>query len=272
MKQQGSIISALVLASSTGCAAADTQASGSAGPTAAASQVERKRMLGDPAGLRSTAESYGLAFDATAIGDYSIVLDGGANKRGVAARYLIETGVTLDTEAAFGWHGGTLRAAYLGFHGDNGNLDSGDAQTYSNIDETPFDALYSLWYRQTLFNDRIAIKLGKMDANADFAYVDNGDGFLNSSPGFSPTIQAFPSYPDPATAVNVFFTSESGPYAGVGVYDGATQAGVRTGTHGPDTFFGEPSDLFYVAEAGLRYTLSTRDGRIGLGRVAVSHG
>lgn len=232
---------------------------------ASADSYERERLLGDSAGLRSAAESQGLSFDTTLVGDYSIVLDGGANPRATAARYLAEAGLTLDTQTAFGWTGGTLRAAYVGFHGDNGNLDTGDAQTYSNIDEAPFDALYSLWYRQTLFDDRLAVKFGKMDANADFAYVDNGAAFINSSPAFLPTIQGFPSYPDPATAVNIFFTSESGPYAGAGVYDGATQAGIRTGTHGPDTFFGEPSDLFYIAEAGLRYSLGARAGRIGLG-------
>lgn len=225
----------------------------------------RDTLFGDIGGLRPAAEAGGLSFDAVAIGDYSIVLDGGADPRATAARYLIEAGIELDTEAAFGWPGGTLRASYLGFHGDNGNLDSGDIQVYSNIDETPLDAFYSLWYRQDLFDERLAVKLGKMDANEDFAYVDNGDQFLNSSPGFSPTILAFPSYPDPATAIALFAELPGGVYARAGLYDGSSLNGRRTGTRGPDNFLGDDSDRFSVGEVGLDYSWADRDGRLGLG-------
>ncbi|WP_348765906.1 carbohydrate porin [uncultured Salinisphaera sp.] len=225
----------------------------------------RDTLLGDMGGLRPAAQARGLSFDAVAIGDYSIVLDGGAEPRATAARYLIEAGIELDTEAAFGWPGGTLRASYLGFHGDNGNLDSGDIQVYSNIDETPLDAFYSLWYRQDLFDERLAIKIGKMDANEDFAYVDNGDQFLNSSPGFSPTILAFPSYPDPATGIALFAELPAGVYARAGVYDGSSLNGRRTGTRGPDNFLGDDSDRFSVGEVGLEYRLAELDGRLGFG-------
>ena len=225
----------------------------------------RDTLFGDMGGLRPAAEARGLSFDAVAIGDYSIVLDGGADPRATAARYLIEAGIELDTEAALGWPGGTLRASYLGFHGDNGNLDSGDIQVYSNIDETPLDAFYSLWYRQDLFDERLAVKLGKMDANEDFAYVDNGDQFLNSSPGFSPTILAFPSYPDPATAIALFAELPGGVYARAGLYDGSSLNGRRTGTRGPDNFLGDDSDRFSVGEVGLDYSWADRDGRLGLG-------
>lgn len=125
--------------------AAVLPAAEAAGPAASVSLPERERLLGDPARIRSATEKHGIALDATIIGDYSDVLDGGAAPRATAARYLIEADLTLDTQPLFGWPGGTVRAAHLGFHGGNGNRESGDAQTYSNIDETPFDAPYSLW-------------------------------------------------------------------------------------------------------------------------------
>ena len=226
----------------------------------------RAHLLGDPGGLRSAAEDHGFALDANLTGDHSIVLNGGRAPRATATRYLAEAGVTVDTDTAFGLPGGTLRVAYVGFHGDNGNLDSGDFQTYSNIDAEPFDALYSVWYRQRLFDERLSIRVGKVDANTDFAYVDNGGGFIHSSPGFSPTIQGFPSYPDPATSMSVFLRPHGGFYLGAGVYDGATQAGVRTGTRGPSTFFDDdPGGLFWIGETGLEYAGEGRDGRIGFG-------
>ncbi|RJS94105.1 carbohydrate porin [Salinisphaera sp. Q1T1-3] len=217
-----------------------------------------------PAGLRDAAAAHGLSFDVTGVGDYSLVLDGGASPRASAARYLIEAGVTLDTARAFGLPGGKLRAAYVGFHGDNGNLDTGDLQVYSNIDETPFDAFYALWYRQSLFNDHLALKIGKMDINDDFAYVDNGQGFIHSSPGFSPTVLGFPSYPDPATGVAVFASLPSGWYARAGIYDGSSLNGRRTGTRGPRDFLTN-DDRFTIGEAGLDYRLGDRTGRLGVG-------
>ncbi|WP_353219325.1 carbohydrate porin [Salinisphaera sp. S4-8] len=225
----------------------------------------RDTLLGDIGGLRSAAEARGLSINAVVVGDYSIVLDGGADPRATAARYLFEAGLELDTDAAFRWPGGTLRVAYVGFHGDNGNLDSGDIQIYSNIDETPFDALYSLWYRQDLFDERLSVKLGKMDANEDFAYVENGEQFLNSSPGFSPTVLAFPSYPDPATGLVLFAELPAGVYARAGIYDGSTLNGRRTGTHGPDDFLTDDSDRFGIAETGINYRVADLDGRLGVG-------
>jgi porin len=221
-------------------------------------------LLGDPAGLRSSAAARGFVLDASLTGDYSAVLEGGESTRATAARYLIEAGMTIDTDTAFGLPGGSFYVGYVGFHGDDGSMDVGDFQGTSNIDAEPFDALYSLWYRQSLFDDRLSIKIGKEDANTDFAYVDNGGGFIHSSPGFSPTIQAFPSYPDPATSVSAFLRPGGGLYVGAGMYDGATQAGIRTGTRGPSTFYGEPSDLFWIGETGIEYG-DVHNGRLGVG-------
>ncbi|MBW1888858.1 MAG: carbohydrate porin [Deltaproteobacteria bacterium] len=64
----------------------------------------------------------------------------------------------------------------------------GDFQVLSNIDDDDFKQISEFWYKHTLLDDRLWIKLGKMEANADFAFVDNGTEFINSSPGFSPTI------------------------------------------------------------------------------------
>ena len=221
-------------------------------------------LLGDPAGLRWSAAAHGVILDASLTADYSRVLDGGARKRASAARYLGEAGITIDTETAFGLRGGTFYIGYVGFHGDDGSRDVGDFQGTSNIDADAFDALYTLWYRQTFFDERLAIKIGKEDANTDFAYVDNGGAFIHSSPGFSPTVQAFPSYPNPATSVSAFVRPGNGVYIGAGVYDGATQAGVRTGTRGPSTFYDDPGGLFSIAETGLAYG-DMHNGRLGVG-------
>ena len=221
--------------------------------------------LGQSATILEALSRRGITLDISVIGDHSIVLEGGRHPRGSADRVLTQAGLIVDTEKALGLTGGTFAINYLGFHGEDGSIDTGDTQVYSNIDAAPFNALYSLWYQQDLFDDQLAIKFGKMDANSDFAYVRNGTAFINSSPGFSPTIVGFPSYPSPSTAVNVFWRDDRGPYIGAGIYDGATQNGLNTGTRGPATLFGSPNATFYIGELGTRYLIGHEPGRIGVG-------
>lgn len=116
-----------------------------------------------------------------------------------------------------------------------------------------------------------------MDTNTEFAYADVAGDFSNSSAGFSPTIFAFPSCPDPVTSANVFGTvlrhTGLGLTLGYGLYDGAAAAGgVRTETHGPaSSSDGDlSSDYFHIAQVEV-----PRDGAfpgstlLGEGRVSL---
>lgn len=225
----------------------------------------RDALLGDPGGLRSDWAARGVDVDASLTADVSRVFEGGAEEDGTAARYLLVAEMRVDTAAAFGWPGGEFYASAVDQDGEDGSVEAGDFQAYSNIDSRDLRAIYEVWYQQVLLDGRLRIKAGKLDANSEFAYADWGGGFIHSSPGLSPTIQAFPSYPDPATSVNVFVCPDDRWYVGLGVYDGATQAGIETGTRGPSTFLGEPSDLFVIGEGGLRHEFGGAPGRVGLG-------
>ena len=65
-------------------------------------------------------------------------------------------------------------------------------QAFVNNDADDFTALYELWYEQYLFDDVVRVKIGKLDANSEFAYVEHGGEFIHSSPGVSPSILSFP--------------------------------------------------------------------------------
>ena len=135
------------------------------------------------------------------------------------------------------------------------------------MDSDRFRQLSELWLEQRLFGSRLRLKLGKADANADFALVEASGELLNSSAGYSPTIQGFPSYPDPAMSVGLFAEATTWLSLGAAVYDGATHEGChgRTGSRGFATFFGAPDALFYVGEVGVRFSLRGRAGRLGAG-------
>ena len=122
-----------------------------------------------------------------------------------------------------------------------------------------------MWYEQWLWNKRFRFKIGRVDANSEFAFVDNGAEFINSSFGFSPTIFLLPTYPDPASSANFFLYPAEHLSFGVGVYDGAASRGVRTGVHGPGTLDG--GELFFIGELAGQWAVGPHalPGRVGLG-------
>lgn len=95
----------------------------------------------------------------------------------------------------------------------------GDFQTLSNIDSPSFMQVSEFWWERSVLDDLVAIRIGKQDANADFAVVDLGGDFINSSFGVSPTIP-LPTFPNPSMAAVVFFQLTDWLSFKTGVWDG----------------------------------------------------
>jgi carbohydrate-selective porin OprB len=225
--------------------------------------LESARLSGDWGGVRTRIEERSVTIEASSIIDWSKPLKSGPRSRDTA-RGLLDINLTFDLDRTFGLSGGTLFLdAYLQ-RGRNGSDDTGDVQGYSNIDSEDRSQLAELWYQQYLFREKLRIKIGKLDANSEFAFVDNAAEFINSSAGFSPTIFPLPTYPDPAMSVNVFVSPLEWLHAGIGLYDGAGAVdGVRTGRAGPETFFSnsESDDYFLIGEIAWLW----EGGRFALG-------
>ena len=221
-----------------------------------------EKLTGNWGGVRDSLEESGISISAENVFEYSGVIEGGLNEAD-STRNLFTADLEVDTEALFNLNGGTFFVQYLSVTAESGGSgDAGDIQGYTNIEnDRSLNDIYELWYQQILFNGRIRVKVGKVDANSEFAYVaplkevSAACEFTHSSAGFQPTIAGFPSYPDPAMSVNLFVT----PYEGeathltlaYGLYDGAAAVdGVSTGTRGPSTFFSDKrsDDYFHVTE------------------------
>jgi porin len=118
---------------------------------------------------------------------------GGINTNG-ATRYRGNFDLTLtgDLEQLVGLKGGSFFIYGGNLHGESLSIrDLGDWQLASNIDPFPYvhlTQLHEYWYRQELWDGRLAFKLGRQDANADFGYADLGGDFVNSSFATMPTI------------------------------------------------------------------------------------
>lgn len=120
---------------------------------------------------------------------------------GTGYRSRLDVSLTLDTDRLGLWPGGIVFLdAQSGQGGGLTQRHVGDTQVLSNIDAHRFTQLSEWWLEQAFLSDRLRLKLGRQDANADFACFDSGAFFLNSSFGLIPTVP-IPTFPEPAVGV-----------------------------------------------------------------------
>ena len=209
-----------------------------------------QRLTGHWFGSRDDLEDQGFTVHLLELGDASVIASGGRETRSTATRWLWELGAEWDLGPRLGLAGWSLAASAQLQRGEDGSLESGDLQVYSNIDGPDRTQLSLLTATYAPDDSVFGVKVGKWDANDDFALVDCGVYHLQSSFGFSPTIVGLPSYPDPAFGGALFLRSER-LHVTFASFDGATQAGVATGPRGPRTMFGAPSGWCHLAQATI---------------------
>lgn len=227
---------------------------------------------GDEDGLRLVDSDLPFSVDASLIMDGSHSLYGGRTTHRGAFRNLFELSVSAYTEPLFGLEGGTIQFMFQNHAGTNGSDLIGDLQGFSNIDANGRTQVSEVWYEQLLDDDQWRFRIGKMDANSQFAFVEHGLSFLNSSMGVTPTIFVMPTYPDPSFGASLFYEPDEGFYSGLGLFDGAGVRGIPTGARGIDTLL-NGSDFFLIGESGLKWNLGGTDvndeaafpGRLGIG-------
>jgi carbohydrate-selective porin OprB len=156
----------------------------------------------------------------------------------------------IDMQKAIGWPGAQVQASFHDYFGSNATeMLMGDTQGFSNIDSYPMNRIYELWFQQSLAQSKLRIKLGRIDANTEFAYVENATEFLNSSMGFSPTILDMHTYPNPRLGAVVAFAP--GKFLSVSTA----------------VFQCMPSGSMVLTEAGTRWKITSRaaPGRLAVG-------
>lgn len=239
--------------------------------------LARDRLVGEWTGWRGRIEEQGLKLGGENVSEFSTVFDGGIHQK-ASFRNILTIEAEADLDRLAGVQGGSTYIQFLSVNAESGGSgDAGDFQGYSNIESAhSLDVIYELWYEQRLFNDKLRIKAGKIDANSEFSFVGAAGNFANSSAGFSPTVFAFPSYPDPATAVTVFGTvfDRDGVRVGLGygLFDGAAAVdGVRTGTRGPSSFFSDKisDDCFHIGQLNVSWDRAGEEPLLmSIGRVS----
>lgn len=135
----------------------------------------------------------------------------------------------------------------------------GDFQVLSNIDADDYKQISEIWYRQTFLDERLWIKLGKQEANKDFAVVKHGCEFINSSPGFSPTIPLV-TYPDQDWGAVLGVRPAERLSVKLGIYQGRPDGGRSIGAT-LDNLYGP----MVMVEPALRFDIAEWQGRLRMG-------
>ena len=102
---------------------------------------------------------------------------------------------------------------------------TGAHQRISNIDGNAgagFDLtqLSQFWYERSIMSGRLAVRLGRILADTEFAGATLGADFINTSLGWTHTIP-MPAYPDPGYGAVAFFQISDSVGFKAGVWDGA---------------------------------------------------
>ena len=172
---------------------------------------------------------------------------------GVAARPAFRglgaLSITIDLDRSIGWKGARVFMQYHGKAGSVAPVIGSGMQGVSNIDAHDFHAVGELWY-ELEYQDAIRMKVGRVDAAAEFAAPRHAGEFLNPSMGITPTVLGAPTYPAPAASVNLFLAPSPSLYMSGGLFDAGSTGGNAGG--------------FYIGEVGAQWSHGG-GGRIALG-------
>lgn len=226
-------------------------------------------------------DNHGIEFQGAWLGDTNRLFAGGiTDAQLTTSNSVLLLNLTIDMERFSNWKGGLFSAQFLQENAQNTNGEAGVVQGYNSLpDVPPFNRseLYSLWYRQELFDKKLYVRIGKTITTLDFnniikpAPLNPGDPVIPAvtslifTPIFiNPAVDGvMPGYTNSAYGVTLNFTPVKNWYFTYGVYDGNLAAGKQTGLIGP-TFNGA---YFHVAESGGDWTLGKHHlpGTMGVG-------
>ena len=94
------------------------------------------------------------------------------------------------------WRGASFFAQYYAFEGENGSQVLRDYEGFSNLDADPF-AHFGEVSLDWQIVDHLRTRIGRLDANSDFALPLSTELFHHPSAGLSGAFYPLPTYPNP---------------------------------------------------------------------------
>ena len=129
---------------------------------------KRDTFTGDWGRARKSLEDAGVTFTVEGYSEFWANLTGGLRTGGAYAG-LTDASLKLDLAKLMNWQGATFFVNAYQIHGFGPSANFvGNQQFVSNIEATPSTKLYDLWLEQSLFKDRVNIRIGQEGMNDEF--------------------------------------------------------------------------------------------------------
>jgi porin len=173
---------------------------------------KRDKLSSDWGGARSALkDKYGTEVTVNYIGESLSVLSGGLNRH-TSYEGRLEFSIDTDLQTLSGWKGGSTHITLFDIQGGahNAAQNVGSIADPSNIDAHPTTRLFTLWFQQNLFNDRLSVRIGQLASDDEFFLSPTAGGLINATFGWTGMLGANihsggPAYPLSAPGVRVAF-------------------------------------------------------------------
>jgi porin len=170
---------------------------------------ERETLTGDWGGQRSTLKERALEFTFAYIGEVLGVVSGGLARRG-SYEGRFEFSADADLEKLIGWKGASAHATIYQIHStrQNAAANVGSIADPSNIDAVQTTRLFTLWFQQNWWDDRLSLRAGQLAADDEFITAPTAGGLINGTFGWPALASANlrsegPAYPLAAPGLRV---------------------------------------------------------------------
>ncbi|ACL56752.1 carbohydrate porin [Methylobacterium nodulans] len=180
---------------------------------------------GDPGGYRAFLKSKGIEYSLTYIGEVLGNATGGA-RRGAIVEGRLDLQLDIDLDRLAGWRGASLHANAYQIHGTGLSRSyAGNLITVSAIEALPSSRLYEAWFEQKLFDDQLALRIGQLAADTEFAVSQTGTLFINSTFGWPNIMAAIlpsggPIYPLATPGARIKYVPSRNLSFQAGIYNG----------------------------------------------------
>ncbi|HVY13773.1 MAG TPA: carbohydrate porin [Rhodopila sp.] len=171
---------------------------------------ERDTLTGDWGGLRTELANQGITFSLTETDEVLGNVSGGL-RQGAIVEGVTKMGVGFDLEKLLGWKGGSVTVNAYQIHGRGLSANYvGNLMAASNIEAPSGSRLNDLFLEQSLFDDKLNLRIGQFAADEEFLVSDVAGTFINSTfgwPGiYGVDLPNGPAYPFSAPAVRIRYS------------------------------------------------------------------
>jgi porin len=151
----------------------------------------RDKLTGDWGGLRKALSDRGIDIGLTYIGE--VFGAAGGFRQGVGYEHRFELDFDTDLKKLAGWDGATTHVSIYQIGHANGlpaARFTGSIADPSNIEALPSTRLFTAWFQQNAFNDRLSLRVGQIAADDEFFISPTATNLVNSTFGWATVLAA----------------------------------------------------------------------------------